>query len=170
MAEKYTSKELQEWLFEKALAAKNDKTARKMVLSMDQSGRSTTMIGKIYFFKYQPLYRDKLPKYDRFPMAIPIQRYNNGFLGLNLHYIGVGGRAALIDELMAFKSNSKMDDSTRMLVNWDLIKGFSRIISLAEPCVHRYIFNQCRSKFIEIYPSEYDKAIQLPVADWVFNQ
>ena len=170
MAEKYTSKELQEWLLEKALAAKSEITARKMVLSMDQSSRSSTIIGKMYFFKYQPYYRDKLPKYDKFPMVIPIQRYSNGFLGLNLHYIGVGARAALIDELMAFNNNNKMDNTTRMMVNWDLIKGFSRIVTLAEPCVHRYIFNQCRSRFIEIYPSEYDKAIQLPVADWVFNQ
>lgn len=170
MAEKYTSNELAEWLLEKAKEARDPKIARKEIMAMDLRGRSVTMIGKLYFFKYDPLWKAKLPKYDKFPMCVPIERYSNGFLGLNLHYLNVSNRSVLLQELQVFSSNRKNDATTRMLVNWDLIKSFDVIQSLAEPCVRRYIFNNVRSKFIEIYPNEYDKAIQLPVEDWVFNQ
>lgn len=170
MAEKYTSDELAEWLFEKAQQAKNPSIARRDIMSMDHRGRSTTMIGRLYFFKYDPKWKTKLSKYDKFPMCMPIERYENGFLGLNLHYLGVGTRTTIISELAEFASNGKMDETTRMLVNWDKIKGSSNLHALSLPCVHRYIFNNVRSRFIEIYPDEYDRAINLPVEDWVFNQ
>lgn len=170
MAERYTSEELSEWLFEKARQTRNPSIARRDILSMDHRGRSTTMIGKLYFFKYDPKWKTKLVKYDKFPLCIPIERYGNGFLGLNLHYLGAGDRMTMLNELLEFASNSKMNESTRMLASWDKIKGSSNLYALASPCVHRYIFSNVRSKFIQIYPDEFDKAAQLPVEDWVFNQ
>ena len=53
MAEKYTSKDLQKWLFDKALEASAPK-ARKLLLASDQRGREDALIGKLYFFKYDP--------------------------------------------------------------------------------------------------------------------
>lgn len=167
---KYTSDELQRWLFEKATEAKTANIARKIVLSNDQRGRSVTILGRMYFFKYNPLGRYTLSKYDKFPMCIPIQRYANGFLGLNLHYIPQGSRMTLIEMLLKTRNTFEMTDSTVMQVNYDMIKSFNKLSNLAGPCVHRYVFTQVRSRFIEIYPSEYDKAVQLPVEDWVFNQ
>lgn len=170
MAQKYTSDELAEWLIEKALSARSSTEARKLVSAMDQRGRSITMLGKLYFFKYDPLWKHKLVKYDKFPMCVPIERYGNGFLGLNLHYLPIGERTSLLTEMLEFANNDAMDKTTKMLVNWTKIKGFSRLHSAAQPCVHRYLFNNVRSKFIEIYPNEFDKAVQLPVEDWVFKQ
>ena len=57
---KYTANELADWLFEKAQEAKNPQTARKHVMSMDQRGRVTTMLGRLYFYKDNPLYGDKI--------------------------------------------------------------------------------------------------------------
>lgn len=167
---KYTSGEMQRWLFEKAQEAKAPNIARKIVLSNDQRGRSTTMLGRLYFFKYDPIGKYTLPKYDKFPMCIPIERRNNGFLGLNMHYIGTGARRSLLDMLLATRNVVELTDQTVIKANYQLIKSVDKINSLAAPCVHRYVFNQVRSRFIEVYPSEYDIAIQLPVEDWVFNQ
>ena len=45
--------------------------------------RGNTMIGKMYCYWYDPKTKDKLPRWDRFPLVIPIERYGDGFLGLN---------------------------------------------------------------------------------------
>ena len=169
MAEKYTSVDLQRWLLEKAIGEPVP-VARKIILGNDQRGVSITMIGKMYFFKYDPIGKQRLPQYDKLPMAFPIERYSNGFLGLNLHYLSIGQRASLIEKLLEFRNNNKMDESTKLLISYQLLKSMSKIETLMGPCVRRYLWSQVRSKFIEIYPSEYDKAIQLPVEDWVFKR
>jgi hypothetical protein len=166
---KYNADELQRWLIEKAEQAKSPDIARKTILSNEQRGRSTTILGRLYFFKYSPIGRYTLPKYDRFPMCVPIERYNNGFLGLNLHYLPAGSRLSLIQMMLSTRNAFETSDVTVMKINYQMIKAINKLNTLATPCIHRYVFNQVRSKFIEIYPSEYDKAIQLPVEDWVFN-
>ena len=166
----YTSADLSKWLVEKASQAKSPDTARRIISSNDQRGRSTTILGRMYFFKYSPLYGSKMTKYDKFPMCIPIERYSNGFLGLNLHYLPVGGRQKLLEMLLLYKSEALISEKTTLKVNYDTLLTNSTLEKYGKPCVHRYLFNQCRSRFIEIYPAEFDKAIQLPVENWVFNQ
>jgi hypothetical protein len=169
MAEKYSSKDLQKWLFEKALNASAPK-ARQLIARNEQRGRETALIGRLYFFKYDPKGKATLPKYDKFPMVFPIEQYQDGFLGLNLHYLSLKERQALLGKLMEFQNNQKYDETTKLKLSYDLLKGSKRLNTLARPCVKRYLFNHCRSQFIEIYVNEYDKAIQLPVEDWVFNR
>ena len=38
-------------------------------------------------FFYDAKTQDKLPYWDYFPLCIPIKKYKNGFMGLNLHYL-----------------------------------------------------------------------------------
>lgn len=168
--EEYTSAELEEWLFKKAQTAGTPERTRKVIMTMDQRGRDTTIIGKMYFFKYEAKLKDVLPQYDRFPLCIPIERYSNGFLGLNLHYIGGGERSALVEKLLQYRNNDKFDESTKMKLSYQMLQNFSRIESIIKPCVHRYLFNYVRSQFIEIYPDEYEKALQLPAEHWVFKK
>ena len=169
MAEKYSSKDLQKWLFEKALDASAPK-ARQLIVRNEQRGREDALIGHLYFFKYDPKGKHTLPKYDKFPMVFPIEKYQDGFLGLNLHYLSVRERQALVDQLMKFQNNKQFDETTRLQLSYQLLQGSKRLNSMARPCVKRYLFDHCRSHFIEIYIDEYDKAIQLPVEDWVFNR
>jgi hypothetical protein len=172
MAEKkkYSAEEMQKWLFEKAAETKDPRQSRKIVMSNEGRGRSVNVIGKLYLFKYNPVGRYTLPKYDKLPLCVPIERYNNGFLGLNLHYIGVEQRAVLLEILLQTRSEAIVTDKTVMQINYQKLLTNSKVEQLAIPCVHRYLFSQVRSKFIEIYPSEYDLAVQLPVEDWVFNR
>lgn len=168
--DKYTSAELSKWLVEKAEKTKNPTTARRIITTNDQRGRSTVMVGRMFFYHYEPKFGDRMTKYDKFPMCIPLKRLGNGFLGLNLHYLDAGSRARLIELLLVYKSEALITDNTRMMIDYDMLKSDRRLERLAMPCVHRYLWSQCRSRFIEILPSEYDKAIQLPVENWVFNQ
>lgn len=169
MAEKYSSKDLQKWLFEKALNASAPK-ARQLLVRNEQRGREDALIGRLYFFKYDPKGKLTLPKYDKFPMVFPIEQYQDGFLGLNLHYLNLSERQALLGQLLEFRNNEKYDETTKLKLSYQLLQGSKKLNSLGRPCVKRYLFNHCRSQFIEIYIDEYDKAIQLPVEDWVFNR
>lgn len=165
----YTSDELAEWLIEKA-SESAPSVARKLIMSNDPRGRDMTMIGKLYFFKYDPKGKGYLPQYDKFPMCFPIKRYGGGFLGLNLHYLSGGQRSAFINLLLEYKNNRYMDETTRLLLSYDKLVASSDTESMTKQCVKRYLFTNCRSRFIEIYPNEYDKAIALPVEEWVYKQ
>ena len=78
--EDYTQNELTKWINEKAMDLTSG-TVQKKLLS---SGRgSTTIIGNLYFFKYDPKLKAKLNMYDKYPMAFPIKMYSDGFLGVS---------------------------------------------------------------------------------------
>lgn len=170
MADKiYTSQELMDWLDTKA-SHSNPYTVRKSITMTEDRGRSSTIVGRLYFFKYDPKWKHKLIKYDKFPLCIPFRLTSDGFIGLNLHYLSGGERAALISSLMRFRNNPSMDESTKFDINYNILQSTYGLKSLSQPCIHRYLFNHCRSRFIEIYSYEYDKAIQLPTEDWVYKR
>jgi len=166
----YTQQELLEWMIDKAEQAKTPDRARKEIASYDSLGRSTAMIGRMYFFKYNAKGKNYLPKFDRFPLVFPLERYSDGFLGINLHYLNGGQRQALVTELMVFTNNKLMDPSTKLLIDYDILESVGRLQPLTRPCYKRYLFSHVQSKFIEIFASEYDKAIQLPVENWHYKK
>lgn len=166
---KYSSRDLQKWLLTKATQS-SGAHARRVITANDERSRDYTAIGRLYFFSYDPKWKAKLSQYDKFPMVFPIELYPDGFLGLNLHYLTVPERQRLLGRLMSYASNTRMNKNTKLRLSYDLIQSTRNLNSLARPCIKRYLFNHVRSNFIEIYANEYDKAIQLPVADWVFNR
>lgn len=164
MADK--QQEATDWFIGKARSAAG---YRKNIIRNDQRGRDATVIGRMYFFVYDPKYKDTLPMYDRFPLVFPIEPYGNGFLGLNLHYLSPGERAALLGKLKEFSSSSRLTPTSRLRLSYDLLQGTKKLASLSRPCIKRYLFSHVRSKFIEMTPDEWEKAINLPVAQFEVN-
>lgn len=167
MAKKYKDSELSDWFYGKARSAAG---YRKNIVNNSERERDQTIIGKMYFFYYDPKTKDKLPVYDRFPLVFPIERYADGFLGLNLHYLGGGERAALLNKLSSFRTNNQYNKYTKLKLSYDLLSSTKRLASATRPCIKRYLFNHVRSRFIEITADEWDKAIELPVELWVHNK
>jgi len=161
-----TEKDSTDWFIGKARSAAG---YRKNLVSSDERGRDNAIIGKMYFFAYDPKMKKTLPMYDRFPLVFPIEPYNDGFLGLNLHYLSKGERQLLLDKLKDFRNNSKYNSTTRLRLSYDLLASTKKLASLTRPCVKRYLFTHVRSKFIEMLPEEWDKAIGLPVAQFEYN-
>jgi hypothetical protein len=124
--------------------------------------RNKSIIGRMYFYYYDPKTKDSLPYYDRFPLVIPIERYPDGFLGLNLHYIHPKRRIILLDKLSTILNNDNYDESTRFKISYDFLKRASRIYE-ATPCIKRYLSSQVQSRFLEITAEEWDIAAMLPV-------
>jgi hypothetical protein len=118
--------------------------------------------GKMYFFQYYPKYYKTLPYYDAFPLVFPIERYNDGFLGLNMHYLPHLMRAKLMDGLYSISNNKRFDESTKIVASYQLLKSTTKFKYFA-PTLHRYLTTKVQSRFIEVFSSEWDIALFLPV-------
>ncbi len=123
--------------------------------------RNRTMIGRMYFYFYDPKHKDTLPYYDRFPLVLPVERYPDGFLGLNLHYIHPKQRIILLDKLSDFATNSKYDETTRLRLTYATLASATKAFE-ATPCIKRYLFNHVESRFLEITADKWDIAALLP--------
>jgi hypothetical protein len=121
-----------------------------------------TIIGKMYFFFYDPKTKETLTYYDKFPLVIPIDRYADGFLGLNLHYINPRDRVILLDKLSTTLNNKSYDESTKFRINYAYLTAASRAFE-ATPCIKRYIFRNVNSRFLNIAANDWDIAAMLPV-------
>lgn len=152
--------ELVDWFIGKARSAAG---YRKNILNNDNRAHDNTVIGKLYFFKYDPKMKKTLPIYDIYPLVFPIEPYSDGFLGLNLHYLSGGERAGLVNRLREYSSNKKNNETTRLRLSYDLLASTKRLSSETRPCIKRYLFTHVRSRFIEITANEWDKVIELPL-------
>ena len=124
--------------------------------------KDKSIIGKMYFFFYDPKTKDSLPYYDRFPLVIPIERYSDGFLGLNLHYIHPRHRVNLLDKLSEISSNKTYDEKTKLRISYGYLAASSKAFE-ATPCIKRYLFSHLTSRFLEIPADEWEIAALLPV-------
>jgi hypothetical protein len=140
--------------------------SRQALLADRQRLKDKSIIGRMYFFYYDPKMKDSLPYYDRFPLVLPIERYSDSILGLNLHYIHPKQRIILLDKLSEFTNNDKYDKTTKLRLSYDLLKSASKIFE-ATPCIKKYLFNHIDSRFLEIEAGEWDIAALLPMESFV---
>lgn len=143
-------------------------SSRASLLNDPKRGGGLAVIGKMYFFSYDPKYKETLPVYDRFPLVLPMEVYGDGFLGINLHYLDPYSRLALLDRLMDFLNNDKYDDTTRFKLSYRVLAA-SRRYSMFEQCVKRYLFSHIMSPMIYIEPDSWETAIYLPTEKMVYN-
>jgi hypothetical protein len=152
-----------EWLRMKIRDLKPTRTA---LLKDRDRLKERSVIGKMYFYFYDPKTKEKMKYYDRFPLVIPIERYNDGFLGLNLHYIHPKYRMTLLDKLSSTASNDTYDEKTKLRISYQYLTSASKAFE-ATPCIKRYLFSQIESRFLEITADEWDIAALLPMESFV---
>ena len=126
-------------------------------------------IGKMYMYVYDPKYKDILPFYDMYPLVFPIEMYNDGFLGINLHYLPPMGRAALMTNLKRLSNNNNYDETTKLNISYQTLKAYALRFRGVENCIKRYLFGHVRSSFHQVSSSDWDKAVLLPLQRWQIN-
>ena len=83
------------------------------------SDRQKFLMGGLYYFYYDPKTKADLPYYDRFPLVLVLDIQKDGFMGLNLHYLPIRQRIALLDKLMDFAVTDKNNDIQRMHLSYE---------------------------------------------------
>lgn len=152
-----------QWLVQKM---KDLRITASSIMQDRERLRERTIIGRFYFFYYDPKTKDKLKYYDKFPLVIPIERYDNGFLGLNFHYVYPLVRLQLLTKLMAYASNKKMNEKTRLKLSYPVIAHVTALYR-ATPCIKRYLWTHVKSRFMEIEARDWRMALTLPVQQFV---
>jgi len=86
------------------IALARETVFQTVITEAAQAGGLTSKmwLGKMYFFVYNPKHKMTLPYYDMFPLVLPVERYSDGFLGINFHYLAPKERAHLLDEIKIF--------------------------------------------------------------------
>lgn len=135
--------------------------SRQALMKDREHLRDKTIIGRMFHYFYDPKLKKELPYYDRFPLVIPIERYSDGFLGLNIHYLSPKRRVQLLNKLSEHMTNDTYDERTRFRVSYDMLAAASNIAEF-RPCLKRYLYNHVQSRFLEIPASQWHIACLLP--------
>ena len=123
--------------------------------------------GMMNLFYYRPKGAEKLPYYDVFPLVIPMgRRLNDGFVGINFHYLSVPQRWLLLERLSMFQMPSELD-------SFDSEEGAGEVMALfwskirrkrgVKPIVRRYLTKNIQSRFLKIELSEMLIALSIPM-------
>lgn len=150
-----------DWYRETASKIRNVNERKLMREDESRLSLRQPIIGSMYSFYYDPKHKDTLPYYDRFPLIFPFKKVKGGFYGINVHYLPLQLRAKLMDGLYEYANNSRYDETTKIKMNYELLTRTANL-KWFKPCVKHYLTEHVRSKFMYIYPSEWDIALFLP--------
>lgn len=154
------SLEARNWLRQKAAEVRN--VSPKVTIQQGPILTSRVVTGSMYLFAYDPKTKEDLPYYDRFPLVFPFRRVSDGFYGINMHYLPPLLRAKLMDALYDTANNNKMDETTRLRINYRILQSAAKF-RYFEPCVKHYLNNHVKSRFLRVDPTQWDVALFLPL-------
>lgn len=155
------------WFEQQVLIMSRQQLTPQRVLQGNSDQLTTRVLpGFMYMFAYDPKGKAELPYYDKFPLVLPFRKTPDGFIGLNLHYLPYQLRVILLDHLLVFKNNSKLDETTKIKYSWQLIDGVSKYAA-TKPCVKQYLNGHVRSQFRQINAKDWATAMLLPVERFV---
>ena len=161
-----------QWLREKYETLRNQLTIGRSRMSKDPyriisegTREKEIQLGHMYFMNYDPKWKNTLKYYDRFPLVIPIEAWQRGFIGMNFHYLPYDLREALMKKLIT-RINLKEDTQRSYIdITYNDVKHFVRYKEVT-PTIHKYYITYSSGTFIHIAADEWNTAIHLPVEDF----
>lgn len=137
----------------------NDIMAGDMARLLKQKTIGAKQIGQMLLFFYDAKTKEKLPYYDKYPLTFPIELYNDGFLGINLHYLPPPMRGKLFAQLETLTQDK--DDKRKLKISYGILKGASSMNAF-RPCIKRYLYKHVRSRYYIVRPEEWKFVVFLP--------
>jgi len=113
-------------------------------------------------FIYDAKLKDTLPYWDKFPLCIPADNAQGGFLGWNLHYVPQKTRKVILDELFKY---AEFEPRARLEASYKFLKSIS-IFEDIKPCIKHYLSTHVRSRYLNIDAHNWYKILKLPTAQW----
>lgn len=110
-------------------------------------------------FYYHPKHEARLPHWDAFPLVIPFRMNDDGFHGVNFHYLNPYDRMAFLKTIIAIQNSGGG-------MSWEVLKAHAG--TFAEHCVKRYLYSHVKNQyFLKIDSQDWKTAIMLPVEQFV---
>lgn len=156
-----SAKKAQTWFNAKVKTVSGNELMQDRPRLVTKGQLSRRHVGRLVMYYYDPKTKDKLPYYDRFPLSIIVDIDNQGFYGLNLHYLPVGMRVKLLDALVTIYKNKQLDENKKLTMSYKLLKASSKT-RFFKPCFKRYLYGHVRSRFYVVDPVEWEMVLTLP--------
>lgn len=160
------AKKSKTWFDQQILLMTRQRITPQKLFSHTSRLKTFIMPGHMYMFTYDAKYKDSLPYWDKFPLVLPFRKMPDGFYGINLHYLPYQLRAKLLDTLMIFANNDKLDATTRLKYSWQMVDGAAKFAPI-KPCVKHYLNDHIQSPFLHITSNDWATALMLPVERFV---
>jgi hypothetical protein len=156
------SKDSLSWLKSKIAEIRNPAAIARQIAKENIRQAVQIKQGGLYCFYYDPKGKAEMPYYDIFPMVLILEKYSDGFLGLNLHYLPYQYRVAFLSKLLPYAVLDKDDEIKRLRVTYDILCASKRFKEF-QPCIKKYLFGHVRSRLLTIQPNEWEIASLLPL-------
>lgn len=147
------------WLTDTVTKAKNPPSRPRL---MRENSAAEAFIGKMFMFYYDAKWKKQLPYWDKFPLIFVIELYDDGWLGLNLHYLPIPLRMKLFDKLLQFADDKSLDKIQRLQLSYQLLKSVSQYPEV-RPTIKRYLSSHVKSDLVTVEPIDWEIACFLPV-------
>lgn len=134
----------------------------KRIQSVSENSKITSrkpLIGGLYTYMYNPKTKERMKFYDMVPLSVPIEYTDNGFYGLNFHYLDLESRNKLLNIILPFNDGKR--NATKMRTKYPNLVALAKGIWSA--CCKRYLWTHIRTKFVAIPVEDWNEVIQLPV-------
>lgn len=129
--------------------------------------QSRILPGKFYIYLYDPKYKDTLPIWDGVPYVLVTSITNNGFYGINFHYLPPPLRVKFFAEIYKVASKTKIGGSKADKRTWLLANKLGSAIGAnaqLSHCVKRYLYSHLMSKVMLVEKDDWALTSFLPLA------
>ena len=148
---------------------KTRKSPNRQKLLAEGQTAAEALVGKMFMYFYDAKTKDDLPYWDKFPLIFVVELYEDGWLGLNLHYLPLLLRAKLFDKLLEYANDKSLDKITKLRLSYGLLKSVSQFPEV-RPTIKRYLAQQVKSQLLNIEPVDWEIAVFLPVEQFQKQQ
>lgn len=114
-------------------------TRYKLLKSLKKPSR--ILPGMMLFYQYDPKYKDTLPQWDQFPLVIVLDLYEDGFLGLNLHFAPPQIRQKIFIAFLTSAKTAGRSETKRLQVDYDIARSLIATKFMG-PMIKRYLYSQ----------------------------
>jgi len=120
--------------------AKTASTQRTVAFNyLFDNAKDDVMPGNFYLFEYNPKTKAQLKHWDKYPLVLILDMYDDGFMGANFHYTSPKERMVLAQKFL------------------------NKSVRIPMKLVHRYILNRADNLFFEIPEKELVEFAALPI-------
>lgn len=156
----------QEWFYDRIREINKETVDRQSIVRNPPIKMAANQFrGRMYLFRYNPVGRQKMPYFDRFPLVILLELNKEGFMGLNLHYLPIDLRQRLFYNLLSRASNTEFRWNTYLKINYDYLKSRTQLRA-HKACIKRYRYDQIYGRMANVPAPEWEVAVHLPLASW----